>query len=550
MVLTEIHSVWQYGCVISLEGDWALLQEFSCSHCICAAFRSSNPCAPLVEFLSNIIEQILVNVYPKHDRQIKLSCTHCIQLGASDPYTFTKRDCDLGLLAAKGTLDCQRNNIATPVKITEIAPDLSLTQLNDIKIELSDINLEKQKLAAGAFGVVYRGIYKSNRVAVKLLNTEGKSPDEQIAIFEEFRREVTLLKSMKHPNIVSLEGYCYGSGDIGMVMEYVSCGDLQELIKDKSIHITKGLYLKLAFEIAHGLNYLHSLTPPIIHRDLKPPNVLLGSSKDKWKYTAKLADFGLSTRQYLCSLKEDAVETPLWVAPEILSGGKYSTKSDVYSFGLVFYQLVERKQIPYDFGSAFLNQLENDVISGKRSDISHLEETDPNIAQIIKNCWHPNPMERPSFDEVMKLIVLNSQVNEPALYNHLYPRYKELRSASSSPKLTSEENNQPIVALTGKFLKKVETGGSAVSCMIVVGNEIWIAHKNGDISIWNAKNGTIFREIIAAHSQEILTMILVGNRVWSGSTDGVIKIWKSQCSVEHNKTNVIRKEGYLEPAGK
>ncbi len=93
------------------------------------------------------------------------------------------------------------------------------------------------------------------------------------------------------------------------------------------------LRLSIAADVASGMSFLHSITPPIVHRDLKSPNVLL-HRLSSGEIVAKVADFGLSVRFGLVTaLKGAAVENPVWTAPEVLQGLAYDASCDVYSFG-------------------------------------------------------------------------------------------------------------------------------------------------------------------------------------------------------------------------
>ena len=500
------------------------------------------------------------------------------------------------------------------VLIDYIMPDLTLKQFEKYKINLNEIKQEEKPIASGAYGILYRGYWKEEVVAVKILQAEGIKED-LLQVFNEFRKEVSMMSDLHHENLVELKGYSIGSGQpppphtpsssspdfnppsdhekggnaenetekgwkketkrgeetathtgssqppkIAMIMEFMEGGDLYRLINDKENIYGEEILIKILFDIAWGMNFLHTLSPPLIHRDLKPPNILIKHTTNKWKYICKIADFGLSTRQYLTSLKERAVETPIWLAPEILSGGKYSLKSDVYAFAIICYELIERK-LPYEnIEYRFLSELEQQIIQGKRSDLTGVRKRFlPEISELIECCWHPNPNSRPSFFEIIQKLI---KISEKLKYTEL-SEYIKLKISSSSPAMHKTNKTQPIphqkssksssiaknLALSGKFIKKLQTNPPESVCsLLIVGNEIWSAHKNGDISIWASESGNLLRQIIAAHSRDIQTMILVRNRVWTGSCDGLIRIWRARSldDVPTVDTTTAVKEGYLE----
>ena len=286
------------------------------------------------------------------------------------------------------------------------------------KINISEIQLEDKHLAEGAYGLLYRGIWNDQTVAVKILRSD-EIMEEKLAVFKEFRKEVSIMSELKHQNLVELKGFSVSGGKPAMIMEFMKHGDLYSIIKPKSpgpiTRLPLQISLNLATDIAKGIEFLHSLTPPILHRDLKPPNILITKEEGDQNYTAKVADFGLSAKQYLSNLKERAVETPIWVAPEILKKEPYTTKSDVYSYAIILYEIFERK-LPFEnVEFRFLNELEEQIIKGSRSDITQLNRVYPEIASLIEDCWNGDPYRRPNFSEIINRLIDITEKYEPSL---------------------------------------------------------------------------------------------------------------------------------------
>ena len=146
---------------------------------------------------------------------------------------------------------------------------------------------------------------------------------------------------LQNPNIVQFYGLC--SDPPCMIMEYCSFGSLSDLLRRalggdaRSIaELTWPRVVQLAMEIAKGMIFLHSSSPPIIHRDLKTPNVLIDGDGH-----AKVADFGLSKLAHdtgtMTSNGTLANNNPRWMAPEILEGKTASRESDVYAYGVILW---------------------------------------------------------------------------------------------------------------------------------------------------------------------------------------------------------------------
>lgn len=167
------------------------------------------------------------------------------------------------------------------------------------------------------------------------------------------------------------------------------------------------LRLKIALDIALGMNYLHSATPPFIHRDLKSPNVLLLSTDFRAEQCAKVGDFGLSSRMYVPAYKEKSVSrdvaNPTWLAPEIIREEEFDVSSDVYSYGIILWELLVRKHPYAEYRTQFMFELEDIIKRGTRPTIP--ADCPSEYAALITRCVSDHPDERPAFFDVIKLLV-------------------------------------------------------------------------------------------------------------------------------------------------
>jgi serine/threonine protein kinase len=106
------------------------------------------------------------------------------------------------------------------------------------------------------------------------------------------------MSKLQHPNLVQLQAILLHP--LRMVMEYAPSGDLFHLLRNREMlpnaKLTWRLRMRIAEDIALGMLYLHSLTPPIVHRDLRSPNVFIMSFEENAPVAAKVADFGLAQR--------------------------------------------------------------------------------------------------------------------------------------------------------------------------------------------------------------------------------------------------------------
>lgn len=276
---------------------------------------------------------------------------------------------------------------------------------------------ESDILGEGGFGCVYKARLEENLyVAVKRLG--GGTQDA----VREFETEVELLSKIQHPNIISLVGYCIHGETRLLVYELMQNGSLEAQLHGPSrgSALTWHLRMKIALDVARGLEYLHEhCNPPVIHRDLKSSNILLDSN-----FNAKLSDFGLAIvdgAQNKNNIKLSG--TVGYVAPEYLLDGKLTDKSDVYAFGVVLLELLLGKKPVEKLAPAQCqsivtwampqltdrSKLPNilDPVIRSSMDLKHLYQ----VAAVAVLCVQPEPSYRPLITDVLHSLVPLVPVN-------------------------------------------------------------------------------------------------------------------------------------------
>lgn len=260
-----------------------------------------------------------------------------------------------------------------------------------VSLAISSEDILKEKLLAeGGFGRVFLGKCRGQRVAIKELKV-ALTHDSAV---QKFKKEAAMMVQLRHHNLVSLVGICIEPGKYCIVMPFMEKGALYSALHNSSDKKLDDWSAKvqIALDMAQGLVFLHQHKPRILHRDLKSLNVLL----DK-KYTAKLADFGLSAVSVESKREEVRKGGPgtlRWKAPELFcSIPIYSTKSDSYAFGMTLWELASR-ELPFrDMDKA---GIENDVRCGKKEKIG--SDWPQDFAKIIEACWAQQAEERPEAD--------------------------------------------------------------------------------------------------------------------------------------------------------
>lgn len=192
----------------------------------------------------------------------------------------------------------------------------------------------ENEIGRGGMGVVYRAtqLNLSRPIALKVLSDELSS---DAAFVETFFHEARSAASLSHPNIV--QAYDAGVTKEGIyyfAMEYID-GETLEVKISRSGPLSPLSAFQLALKISAALGYAWKVRK-MCHGDLKPDNILVSTAGD-----IKLADLGLAKSMYEESVKRDVMVTPLYAAPEIISGKVTSANlaSDIYSFGATLYHV-------------------------------------------------------------------------------------------------------------------------------------------------------------------------------------------------------------------
>ncbi|XP_057804585.1 serine/threonine/tyrosine-protein kinase HT1-like [Salvia miltiorrhiza] len=250
------------------------------------------------------------------------------------------------------------------------------------------------KFASGRHSRIYRGVYKQRDVAIKLISQPEEDGDLAAFLEKQFTSEVALLFRLRHPNIISFIAACKKPPVFCIITEYYPGGSLRKYLHQQGPYsLPLDLVLRLALDIAHGMQYLHARG--ILHRDLKSENLLLDEDM-----CVKVADFGISCLETQCGSAKGFTGTYRWMAPEMIKEKHHTKKVDVYSFGIVMWELLTAL-IPFDD----MTPEQAAFAVCQKNARPPLPSTCPTaFSRLIHRCWSSNPDKRPHFDEIVSIL--------------------------------------------------------------------------------------------------------------------------------------------------
>lgn len=285
----------------------------------------------------------------------------------------------------------------------------------------------KEKLGAGGFGAVYKGMLV-NRTVVAVKRLEGIEQGEK-----QFRTEVATIGSTHHLNLVRLIGFCSQGRHRLLVYEFMKNGSLDSFLfaADSGRLLNWQYRFSIAIGTAKAILYLHEeCSNCIVHCDIKPENILLDEN-----FNAKVSDFGLAKlmpsdkRYWNMSFVRG---TRGYLAPEWIANLPITSNSDVYSYGMVLLEIVSgrrnfevsdetnhRKFSEWAYEEFEKGNIEVILDKCLQTDETVDMEQVKRMVQVSFWCIQKHPSRRPSMGKVVQMLEGIIEIAKPLAPNAL-----------------------------------------------------------------------------------------------------------------------------------
>ena len=242
-------------------------------------------------------------------------------------------------------------------------------------------------LGEGAFGHVKLGLHTltNEKVAIKILDKTRMKEEEDD--YHRVKKEIDILKKMKHRHIIQLYEIIESKDKIYLVLEYCEGKELFDYIVDNQ-KLIEYEACRIFQQLINGVEYLH--VQNVVHRDLKPENILLDMDLN-----IRISDFGLSTHYLNDQLLQTPCGTPSYAPPEMLKGEEYhGLLTDIWSCGIILYAML-CGYLPFSESNEEINC--RNIVSGVFEMPDHLSLA---AIDLIQNILKVEPLERYDIQQI------------------------------------------------------------------------------------------------------------------------------------------------------
>ena len=418
----------------------------------------------------------------KHELTQIAICPTCLEKNERNPSCFLIEAC-VHALQLKGEHNCRYHTEVIPLRdivpdylLLDFSPHLYLTKM------MFEYN-EAKPLHRGRQMVLHKGHFNGKEVAVKMYHqVDSRSITLSLSCV---RREIDMLSSLNHPNIIKTLGFCLDPACV--LVEKAPLGNLCQKLMDAKVKISRTVRFHVSCQVASALSYLHR--HDIIYRTLKASSILLWSLDFNTEVSVKLTNFERAAYQPPSGLMS-RITFSSYPAPEMVRYSfreEYTERVDIYSFGVFLYELVTRRQ-PYGGTNNGTHSQKPKLSGGVTTSYS-------TIVMLMEECWQEDSMARPSADDL--LLKLSRPFFQCYIASQVLRDFVSVRGCCFVPSVRQ-------IWVYGEYSKT----SPYVKGEIFEGSQVFIL---------NADNLTVQGSLEL--NERVSTIYTVDNKVWVGMTE-------------------------------
>ena len=502
-----------------------LMKEGVSIACTCNDF-GKRMFTQLVDLVHGLLDQ-----WDSDSRAQTVTCPECINKVPQWPFEFSMDQCLAAAATGQQSIECTHDRHKThTVSLGNLVPELLLLhKLPGAFQSAAELVVQGRLLTMGKDVQTYQGHFRGKPVAIKCFS-------EPLDV-RRLSKEVTLLRSISHPNIVAYAGI---SVPMRMILtEGTPIGTLHALLYEDNVPIPRLVVHRMAFQVSSAIQYLHHRG--IVLRDLKAEGVFVWSLSPRAPTHCTLANLEHHAlcSNVGCTAIKSSSSVPGVSAPEVIRGAtsfsrayeRCDTSIDIFSFAMLFYQVASRRHPYHHLPSE--EAVEVALETGERPELHNLPSSGAAffyLFKLLQWCWHGDPQSRPSADHVVDVTVRTIVHSVMAVVP--IPGSQSLRCACVTPPASPHGSHELWVCSesalgTGVNVYDLDTMTKVSSTFLhgfqVLGINacskcVWISQRAGsNTSIYSTR----YREPLAKVPTEFLScMTCLESRIYCGTAEG------------------------------
>ena len=560
------YNYWKEGMVVYLAGASLLFSVEAIQpltepdYCEGLEIRVQNNSLGMkaMNIITTVINSLLKNWYQELWQTVSISipCPECVKMDKYTLFPFLECCQTVAKGRQEGKTQCPHHNIQ-PFLTTGLVLDLArdnpeqtiFTSTESVRFSVGD---KSTCVSQPPAETVFKGEFGDCPVAVKPFPPPVPNGERSLTPFLDFWHEFTILTDIRsqasNPYVIDL--LISIPNPLALVFPYAQYCSLEEVVQEKQIPLSPLLRIRMLYQLAHALNFLHSLK--VIHRNVCLANIFVFSLSLDDTVNVKLGGFSdscIALNQGLAVGEHGTFPAPEMGKP----GYQYDERVDVFAYAFTAYEILSRKLFIFRRGVRF----QAASSASDRPSLSTISKIAPHFVPVIEKCWNSDESKRPFFGTILAqfqnplhvIIREGDRVNELQDFNAAAMRFTRKHNGTfkgdlyQCSSIYSVEDSATLAHLCLPGLKLQESTSlpsRLIICMCCTAQYLWISFQHRVVKIYSTDTLAFIKEIQFEH--HVLVMAISPDSVYLGLENGEVQMYNmSSPSPLHSpqKTRII-----------